>query len=70
LRFASAEVGYAFDPDLVMTTDGGKTWEGQPGRHVAALEPAGGDVMRVGYTHTGCPGPCDVMIERADPGSA
>jgi photosystem II stability/assembly factor-like uncharacterized protein len=62
-------VGYVFDPGLFMTTDGGHTWAAQASRPVAALEAMGGDVVRITYSHTGCPGPCDWNIERAPVGS-
>jgi hypothetical protein len=46
------------------------TWTWQDGPFVAALEPAGSDVMRIAYTQTGCPGPCDLTIQSAPAGSA
>jgi photosystem II stability/assembly factor-like uncharacterized protein len=69
IRFANDLDGYAFGPALFMTTDGGVTWTPQVGPFVAALEPAGPDVMRVAYTQTGCPGPCDLTIQSAPAGS-
>ena len=70
IRFANDLDGYAFGPDLFVTTDGGVTWTQENGLYVAALEPAGTTVMRVAYTHTGCPGPCDLTIQSAPAGSA
>jgi photosystem II stability/assembly factor-like uncharacterized protein len=70
IRFANDLDGYAFDPDLFITTDGGQTWTRQIGPFVAALEPAGPDVMRVAFTETGCPGPCDLTVQSAPVASA
>jgi len=73
IRFANDLDGYAFGPGLFVTTNGGVTWSqqgGQDGPYVAALEPAGSNVMRVAYTQTGCPGPCDLTIQTAPAGSA
>jgi photosystem II stability/assembly factor-like uncharacterized protein len=69
IRFANAMDGYAYDPDLFVTTDGGQFWSKISGPMVAALEPDGSSVMRVAYTQTGCPGPCDLTIETAPAGS-
>jgi photosystem II stability/assembly factor-like uncharacterized protein len=70
LRFANALDGYAFGPDLFTTTDGGRSWVEQPGDYVAALEPAGSTVLRVAFTHSGCPGPCDLVVQEAEPGGS
>jgi photosystem II stability/assembly factor-like uncharacterized protein len=69
IRFANDLDGYAFGPSLFVTTDGGVTWSPENGPYVAALEPAGDTVMRVAYTQTGCPGPCDLTIQTATAGS-
>jgi photosystem II stability/assembly factor-like uncharacterized protein len=69
IRFANDLDGYAFDPDLFVTTDGGQTWSQETGPYIAALEPAGSNVMRIAYTHDGCPGPCDLLIQVAPAGS-
>jgi hypothetical protein len=69
LRFANADDGYAFGPDLFVTTDGGETWSPESGPYVLALEPAGSDVLRVSFSSSGCPGPCDLRIEQATAGS-
>lgn len=69
IRFADDQVGYAYDPTvLFMTTDGGRSWQRQPGGALA-LETLDGDVVRLVSTHSGCPGPCDLTIERAPVGS-
>jgi photosystem II stability/assembly factor-like uncharacterized protein len=68
IRFANDLDGYAFGPALFVTTDGGVTWTWQDGPFVAALEPAGSNVMRIAYTQTGCPGPCDLTIQSAPAG--
>lgn len=70
IRFANDLDGYAFGPDLYVTTDGGVTWTQKAIPNVAALEPAGANVMRVMYTHTGCPGPCDLAVQVAAAGSS
>ncbi len=69
IRFADDQVGYAYDPTvLFMTTDGGRTWQRQSGGALA-LETLDGNVIRLVSTHSGCPGPCDLTIERAALGS-
>jgi photosystem II stability/assembly factor-like uncharacterized protein len=70
IRFANNLDGYAFGPQLYVTTDGGVTWTQQSGPYVTALEPAGTNVMRVSFTHTGCPGPCDLTVQSAPAGSS
>jgi hypothetical protein len=70
LRFATTLDGYAFGPRLFTTTDGGATWIQQAGPYVTALEPVGSNVMRVSFTHTGCPGPCDLSVQSAAVGGA
>jgi hypothetical protein len=70
IRFANDLDGYAFDPSFFTTTDGGTTWTQQIGPYVAALEPVGSNVMRVSFTKTGCPGPCDLTVQSAAVGSS
>ena len=69
LRFASRSVGYLYGPALYMTTDGGLSWHLQPGPSVEALSAAAGHVYRVAYDHTGCPGPCDPLLQDAEAGA-
>jgi photosystem II stability/assembly factor-like uncharacterized protein len=72
IRFVTDEIGFAFgesDQPFMMTTDSGHTWIRQPGRKVVALEVAGTNMIRVSYSHTGCPGPCDWGIDIATVGS-
>jgi photosystem II stability/assembly factor-like uncharacterized protein len=69
IRFANGVDGYAFDPDFFVTTDGGVTWTHEPGLSVAALEIADGDVLRLSFDHTGCPGPCNPVVQEAVVGS-
>jgi photosystem II stability/assembly factor-like uncharacterized protein len=65
LRFANRSVGYAFGVDaLFMSTDGGHTWARQAGGAVG-LETANGTVLRLASSHTGCPGACDVHLQRS-----
>jgi photosystem II stability/assembly factor-like uncharacterized protein len=68
LRFANDLDGYAYDPSLFVTTDGGETWSEENGPFVAALEPVGSTVMRIAYSQSGCPGPCDLTVEEAPAG--
>jgi len=69
LRFATDQVGYAFGPSaFFMTSDGGRSWQQQPGGALA-LETADHNVVRVTSPHTGCPGWCDVTVETAAVGS-
>jgi photosystem II stability/assembly factor-like uncharacterized protein len=70
LRFANAEDGYAFGPDFFVSTDAGAAWSRETGSEVDALEPSGSDVLRVAYTQSGCPGPCDLRIQEAVAGSS
>ena len=69
IRFATSKIGYLFGPSLFMTVDGGQTWQQVDSPPVESLEAAGGDVYRVVYDHTGCPGPCNRTVEEAASGS-
>jgi hypothetical protein len=69
VTFASASTGYVYGPALMMTTDGGLTWHAQAGSQTETLTVAGGQVYRVSYTGTGCPGPCQPSLEEAAVGS-
>jgi photosystem II stability/assembly factor-like uncharacterized protein len=69
IRFANDLDGYAFGPNLFVTTDGGITWNQENGPYVAALEPSGDTVTRVAYTESDCPGPCDLVVQTASVGS-
>ena len=61
--------GYLYGPALLVTTDGGHTWQPEPSLPVEALEPTQGHVYRIVYDHGGCPGPCDRTVEVAPAGS-
>lgn len=69
IRFATASIGYLFGPSLFMTVDGGQTWKEVTSPLVESLEAAGGDVFRVVYDTTGCPGPCNRTVQEAPAGS-
>lgn len=69
IRFASPTVGYLYGPALLITTDGGRSWQRQPGPAVETLEADGAQAFRVTYTGSGCPGPCDRAIQVAPVGS-
>jgi len=70
VSFASPAVGYLYGPSLLMTTDGGLTWHAEPGQQTETLTVAGGQVYRVAYPYSGCPGPCQPVLQEAPPGSA
>jgi photosystem II stability/assembly factor-like uncharacterized protein len=70
ISFATPKVGYLYGPALLMTTDGGQTWHAQPGPQTEALTIASGQVYRVSYTSSGCPGPCQPSLQAAQVGSA
>jgi hypothetical protein len=71
ITFVNSHDGYLFytQNGYWITTDGGSTWTQQAGRSVLSFEPFGNDVLRVSYSHSGCPGPCDVTVDEAAPGS-
>jgi photosystem II stability/assembly factor-like uncharacterized protein len=69
LRFANDQVGYAFGPSaFYMTTDGGTTWDQQPGGAVQ-LETLDQNVIRVTSSGSGCPAWCNVQVETSAVGS-
>ena len=70
IRFASATIGYLWGPALLMTTDGGRTWQTQPSPTIEALEPSAGSVYRIEYDHDGCPGPCNRTVSTSVAGSS
>ena len=49
VRFATPLIGYAYDPSLYVTTDGGRHWQLRIG-NISSLEAAGGTVVRVART--------------------
>lgn len=69
LRFANANDGYLFGPALLMTVDGGRGWQVQPGPQIETLAVVDGGVFRIAYNTTGCPGPCDPSLQEAFAGS-
>jgi len=56
VRFATPLTGYAYDPSLLVTTDGGRHWRLLSGAYVSSLETAAGTVVRVASAGTGCSG--------------
>jgi photosystem II stability/assembly factor-like uncharacterized protein len=56
VRFATPLTGYAYDPSLLVTTDGGEHWSPLAGVNVSSLEAADGTVVRVASAGTGCSG--------------
>jgi len=69
VRFANPSVGYLFGPALLMTTNGGRSWQPQPGPQIETLTVGAGRVYRVAYTQSGCPGPCQPSLQDAAIGS-
>src|SRR3954454_7076429 len=67
--FVDARTGYLSSGRLLMTRDGGRHWARQPGRNVSDVLVHGTSVLALTYDHGGCPGPCDVRVERAPVGS-
>lgn len=70
VSFATPTIGYLYGPALLMTTDGGLTWHGQPGLQTETLTIIGGQVYRVTFTSDGCPGPCQPSLQEAPTGAA
>ena len=56
IRFVTPLIGYAFNPSLFVTTDGGLHWHRLPGTNVSSLEAANGTVAEVVSGGTGCAG--------------
>jgi hypothetical protein len=56
IRFATPLIGYAYDPSLLITTDGGRSWHQTGGTDVNALEAASGTAVRIVSGGTGCAG--------------
>ena len=56
IRFATSQLGYAYDPSLLITTDGGEHWQKLGGPYVSSLEAADGTVVRVASDGMGCSG--------------
>jgi photosystem II stability/assembly factor-like uncharacterized protein len=68
IRFATSELGYAYASDggpFALTTDGGQSWTVQTGRQASAIEVGSGTAVRVSFSESGCPGPCDWSIDAA-----
>lgn len=56
VRFATPKIGYAFDPSLYLTKDGGHHWSHIASPTVSSLETADGNTIRVEYKGPGCSG--------------
>jgi photosystem II stability/assembly factor-like uncharacterized protein len=71
LRFATARVGYAFGPNsLFLTTDGGASWQRQPGGSAYSLEIVDGSALRVTGQQPSCAPGCTFSVQRASLGSS
>jgi hypothetical protein len=69
VSFASSSVGYLWGPALLMTTNGGLTWQVQAAPLTETLTVADGEVYRVAFGYSGCPGPCQPSVQEALVGS-
>jgi len=69
LLFVTSRIGYLYGHASFLTTDGGRTWKPAPGPQVESLVFSRGSVFRLVYQGTGCPGPCQVAIQRSRPGA-
>jgi hypothetical protein len=71
IAFTADGVGYLFNTEHSWrTTDAAKQWLPMPGMHTEALSVDGAWTYRIGYTHSGCPGPCQAIVQRAATGTA
>ena len=68
LRMLDAFVGYAFNPDLYVTTDGGLTWERQ--RRTGKVTSVSVTGKSVWVAERGCPRDvdCDLLVAKGMPG--
>ena len=69
VRFATPLIGYAYDPSLLVTTDGGGRWSQVTGTDVSSLEAADGTAARVASNGTGC-GQTSSQVDTAPVGSS
>ncbi len=69
VAFATPSIGYLYGPSLLLTTDGGQSWQSETGPQIETLAVADSAVYRVAYDHTGCPGPCQPTLQEAPIGS-
>jgi hypothetical protein len=69
IAFTRAGVGYLFGTTTWVTRDFAHTWQRISGRHTVALAIDGRRTYRIAYHHTGCPGPCNPVVQRARTGS-
>lgn len=68
LLFVTPRIGYLYGPALFVTTDGGRTWTHAASPPVESLVSSGGELFRLVYHGTGCPGPCNPSLQRSEPG--
>jgi hypothetical protein len=69
IAFTRTGVGYLSGMTSWVTRDSAHTWQRISGRQTAALAIAGRRTYRIAYHHTGCPGPCNPVVQRARTGS-
>jgi photosystem II stability/assembly factor-like uncharacterized protein len=69
IAFTRVGVGYLFGTTSWVTRDFARTWQRISGRHTEALAIDGRHTFRIAYRHTGCPGPCNPVVQRARTGS-
>ncbi len=70
VRFANANVGWLFGPDLFQTSDGGHTWTSEESATVTDVEAAHGIAMRASTTDRLCSDGCDHRVDRLRLGSS
>jgi hypothetical protein len=72
LVFTPAGAGYIYNNGgrgLWSTTDGGRTWQSEVRQPIAALTLDGDRAYRIAYRRSGCPGPCNPVIQAAPAGT-
>ncbi len=69
LRFANPSDGYAFGPDLLVTTNGGTAWQPESSLPVMDLEASDGSVVRV-VSPCGIADQCADIVQAAPAGSS
>jgi len=69
ITMATSSVGYLYGQALFMTTDGGEDWHVVPGPQIESMAVGDGQVFRIAYTHSGCPGACTTSLQAAPLGT-
>lgn len=69
IAFATPTIGYLYGTKLLMTTDGGTTWQTVPGTPDVTLAIGDGEAFRIVSPHSGCPAACTPSVQVAPIGS-